>query len=726
MLKALGFKSSTPSPQLSRQGSQESIIAVLNDAIALEHGLRAMDLVMDDRPAQAEEVLKESRASTYSKLATGVVHFLEATIGFEADAIRQAVDSLYEAEQSSIKDRARAQKHQVKTSSYPPGTEYAITLAESHLMGAISLFLSESVIDSAKALYKLRKAYQVLDEVNKLTKQHRRQALGHGGSTASSLALQMSQTSLGSKSSKAADAQSTRSSSGSSSTSSTKLEGGKVAETTKELYRARFHRVERSANHSTEVLIAKSESLYAEETVISSSAGHASVDEFIESGVDAMFGILQLVISIIPPTLGKVLSIVGFRGDKEQGLTMMWNATKYRNIHSSIALLALLQFYDGPTQFSDIELPEEDPTEKPDTVEPRTQKTLKETKERLKDTLMAAREHYPHGALWQLQEGRMVAASTGDLERAVEIMDDTSSGPIQMKQVEGLMLFDKTIMIVILHGFERAAEHFIELIDLNTWSHALYMYLAGVCYVELYRQNKGGDKEEHYKQKAQECLEKAPSLYKKKGFMAKSMPFDLFVLRKIGQWKETASKEDIHLVDAIGTSPIHEVIYLWNGFCRMPKDKLASSLEMLGYSGASGTPFSATKEAPLKETDHEQVSRFLLQSLALRCMGRVEEGIELLEKQVLARIWTPHPAKGTTKHGLPKVQYNKGDLEPWAGPSAIYERAIYEWQMHGVSHAGQVRDYLELASGWADDYELSTRVGMKIKSAMDRIDMFLK
>lgn len=79
----------------------------------------------------------------------------------------------------------------------------------------------------------------------------------------------------------------------------------------------------------------------------------ATIDEFVHSGVNLCFGILQVVISLLPPAIGAVLSVVGFRGSREEGLRLVWKATKQRNVHGCIGLLALMFYYDGPFQFTD-------------------------------------------------------------------------------------------------------------------------------------------------------------------------------------------------------------------------------------------------------------------------------------------------------------------------------------------------------------------------------------
>lgn len=44
----------------------------------------------------------------------------------------------------------------------------------------------------------------------------------------------------------------------------------------------------------------------------------ATIDEFVHSGVNLCFGILQVVISLLPPAIGAVLSVVGFRGSRRR------------------------------------------------------------------------------------------------------------------------------------------------------------------------------------------------------------------------------------------------------------------------------------------------------------------------------------------------------------------------------------------------------------------------
>ena len=735
MFKALGFSRGSVDPDLANKQSPSTVsLNLLDDAIALEHGLKAMDFLMDDRINETDEILKDDN-SAFCKLAKGVINFIEAILGFEPDVIKTACNSLYEAEQAAYKERQKAIKNnKVSSSRFPPGLEYSVAYAEAQLLSAITLFLSESVIDNAKALYRLRKAYQTFEQVSKqLNSSSLQDTLSSSISastpnllhtTKGSLSNQTSTASLRGKGTTVDDGILTLES----------LKVPEVAARAKKFHKARLERSKKLAGNDKSHHLAQVEKALADMTLGSNGtnkAGQETVDEYIVSAINACYGLLQLVISIIPPGIGRVLSIVGFNGDKDEALTMLWKATAHTNIHGCIALLALLQFYDGPTQVSDIVLPSTK-TESSSLAEtegepmiPTNFDDIDETKRCLKAALARTSKHYSHGALWQLQEGRM-KASEGQLKEAVEIMDDTSRGPINLRQVEGLMLFDKTMFILALHGYETAAPNYLRLIDLNSWSHMFYTYLSGISQVEIYRMNKNSNPEKaaEAKKKALKCFNDAPSYFNsKKKILSKPMPFDTFVLRKLKLWKEIADKHNVDLVDAIGTSPTHEIIYFWNGFGRMPDDELENALKILGYTGEPGTDFSSSESKPVvQEIEDESLVRYLLQAITLRSLKRVDEGYELLKTKVLPKVYQDAPEKGHYKSGIPKVNFIRNCREPWLAPSAIYEMAIFEWTIHGTSKVDLVKDYLEMANSWSDDYELSTRVGLKIKSALSRLD----
>lgn len=532
----------------------------------------------------------------------------------------------------------------------------------------------------------------------------------------------------------------------------------------------------------------------------------ASVDEYIHSGVNLCFGILQVVLSLIPHGIGKVLSVVGFKGSREAGLQMVWNAAQERNIHGGIGLLALLVFYDGPFQFTDVDFDvptaeelsqNDDKTNKDiDTeMEKETAQTLQKIKtsastaskkelvedkialermatsghgetllhpgEKLVKVLLHSRALFPHSNLWLLQESRMLA-SRGRLHEAVDLMD--TAKPSQMKQVDALLGFDRCMILVFLHHFDRAASDFLDLIKINSYSHALYTWFAAACYLEAYRMSLTGlipkdtdvdpSKIDTYAKLAEKYIHEAPKLIGKKKFLSKIPPFEKFIARK---YKEIEDSHNSHpktpFIDCIQTSLVHELAYFWNGYNRMSTECLQLSISLLAYSATptslssssrtssdvtSGnssmsihssasnktldllpSPIALTltnKEtglpyAKIHESKEQRIIRVTLQCLALRRLGYIKEGLQIFDKVVISNLI------------LPDGRLTKLNENPYLYPTALYERALFTWKLDGADGLAECMKWLKYSQAYGgDDYELSTRVTMKTKAAIDRLE----
>lgn len=856
MLRGIRKKASllsNSSLSLLHKNDSTKYAKVLKQVHDFEIALEAMDLLLDDRSHEgirllANELAASSAATTdpaaIFPLAQGVMEFIEATLGFEADVMAKAHRTLSDAEEALVAHSKFNQKHLLATSHiYPPGTEFQVTYAELTLLNALVMLLQENngMMEQAKALFKLRRAYQILDLTYKkiqdsegafnhnLAKFRREAVLALVSSvdlpgylipkpnTSPQLPddIQLMKnleevyrmrkkrvegTNLGPHASQVNlfKTESTLSVALSGKTSTLYLESASMGRTASPMPRHNSNAAflqEKSLDQedpdsdsdsddfdkfsdASETLGHSFTSLYVPPPPISGSATpsiqhyppsivsvgtstsslvsgndthlHVStIDEFIHLGVQLCFGILQVVLSLIPPTIGKVLSIVGFKGDRDIGLRMLWRtAITARNIHGELALLCLLVFYDGPIQFIDVgfQLPGHEDSNVKNVLDlaGRSTVTDKELTDIIKNPnlytpqlLSKARLFFPHNALWLLQEGRMHAAQ-GDLDKSIDIMQsftDDSNNKIQMEQVEALLTFDRGQFYAFVHDYDKAARDFLKMVEVSSWSHAVYYFMAGACYLEKWRMivvgeiaysdEKQKQKDlEYYSENADKYLQLAPTYVpghgvnasKKKGGIGgsnKQMPFDKFVLRKTRQIEDRQRKHpELLFIECVGTSLIQELVYFWNGYNRMLHEHLEILHRMLG--------FSASNHAKFPETQDEAMTRCFFQSLALRQLGRHAEGVTILDTEVIGKF---------VLLDAPAFKFTKMTYSPYLYPTALYERAMFTWVMKVKSDAKQAivesMGWLEKANTVSDigDYELSNRTSMRIKAATERLEL---
>lgn len=420
------------------------------------------------------------------------------------------------------------------------------------------------------------------------------------------------------------------------------------------------------------------------------------IDAFIHSGTALNYGLLLTLLSIVPPSFSKILSIVGFRGDRERGLKLLWQATRFDNVNGAIAGLALLGYYTNVVSFADI---------LPEGAYPVT---------RLKSLLESMRVRFPQSRMWLLEEARMLA-SEKQIERAVAMVRD--AGHSKLKQIEALQYFETSLNYMYLHEYTACADSFVACVGLNNWSHALYYYIAGAAHVELYRNAKystthpDAAKAAFHADKAEALLRKVPEAATKKKFMARQAPFDAFTGRKLAKWMAREKELDVRLVDAVGVSPIEEIIYFWGGFKRMRPEQLEMSLARLAWSdGGMGLAASGLKANPrwAGESVDERAILAFLRAAVLRHLGRRDEAKRLLQTGIID-VYKWEEFKG-------------GFKDNWPAPVARYEMAVNLWQDRGnVKRSdkellSECSENLESIAGW-ERYDLDARIGMKVTTS---------
>ncbi|KIX95123.1 uncharacterized protein Z520_09039 [Fonsecaea multimorphosa CBS 102226] len=721
----------------------------LEESQNLETAMRAVDRIMDDDIKGAERGLAEGNSS-FHKLAKGTLAFMKAALGFEQEFMKEASETLYEAESSASASHARAQhdSRAFQSTIYERGSEFALCQAEAQIMSAVVAVLNESLTESLRGFYKLRKAYITLDSLVQMEINFNR--------TRSSSSLSASRHQSTDSLHSSASELSVRSSSGrpeahpplhqvqpaqpsglrnaeavdtpSDSASDDEFHEADETIAVTDRYNGRVE-VEVESDPTTEldleieqINIRSSESVLNRSTTATmglltegpdSEVFNNSLDVFIHSGTNLMSGLLALLISIIPPAFSKLLSIVGFRGDRERGIRMLWQASKFPNINGGMASLILFGWYNGLVGFCDI-IADVDPS-KPDDVEAYPAK-------RLEILLLEMRKRYPNSNLWIVEEAR-TAASKRNLDQALAIL--ATPGKSQLKQIEAVHMFEKSLSAMNAHRYQLCADSMVACVDLNAWSRALYYYIAGAAHLCFYRHDKTLSSEEREKHAnlAEEMFKTAPTKVGKKKMMGRQLPFDMFVVRKISKWEERASRWNCSFVDAIGVSPLDEMIFLWNGFKKMNEPQLQKSLDNLAWSEC--TPNWN------KEDVDEYAIHDILKAIIFRNLRRHEESKSLLKRKLLTQ--GAHEFRGSNK-------------DDWMAPTAHHEMAVNLWMqrtayiqqngatfirdptekvppldlVHDAKLVQEAKHHLEKAKGW-DKYELDARLGLKITSALNAV-----
>lgn len=425
------------------------------------------------------------------------------------------------------------------------------------------------------------------------------------------------------------------------------------------------------------------------------------IDVFIHSGANLCFGLLLLMISMIPPAFGKLLFIIGFHGDRDRGIRMLWQASKFHNINGAMAGLIVLGYYNTFIGFSDI-IPDSDPANVDQTA------IEGYPKERCKALLAEMRNRHPKSHLWLLEEARMQAGDR-HISSAISILEGSTKSPL--KQVEALKMFEKSLNAMYIHDYTLCANSFIACVSLNNWSHALSYYIAGAANVEIYRRHKTSDPQvaAGHAKKATELLKFAPKHAGKKKFMARQLPFDIFVTRKIKKWEARAQHWEVPFVDAVGVSPIEEMIFLWNGYKRMDQPQLEANLKRLDWSETTDPHWS-------REGPDEKAILSVLRGANLRNLRRWDEARKVLRSGVLS--FDKNELKGHLR-------------DDWTAPAAHYEMGAISWmqrdeaRQHGKEQeverlVKECETWVDKAAKW-ESYELDARFGLKIATAQDTL-----
>ena len=424
----------------------------------------------------------------------------------------KASERLADAEATASNDYRRAQKEPRShhSSIYPPGSEFGLCLAQSQLMSAVVGVLNENLMESIRGFYKLRKAYVTLDGILEAERNYIRSKEGMSNLSTRKLSFDSVRTNESTQSGKAMPG-------GFGDRASKELVSKPVLPSydAQEVEKSSDH----EANDDSDGEFVDAEETHDEASTTARYLGHIDVngvtkdlseisintpktpnspypktpttpfsprsptkttdymleldpdagvfsdpiDTFIHSGANLCFGLLSLMLSLVPPAFSKLLFIIGFKGDRQRGIRMLWQSCKFHNINGAMSGLILLGYYNGLVSFCDI-LPDSKPVS--DSTSSVSENLAGYPTHRLEELLAQMRTRYPKSRLWLLEESRM-QASKKRLDAAIDLL--STSGKSPLKQVEALSMFEKSLNCMYSHRYSLCAESFVRCTELNNW-----------------------------------------------------------------------------------------------------------------------------------------------------------------------------------------------------------------------------------------------------------------
>jgi hypothetical protein len=243
-----------------------------------------------------------------------------------------------------------------------------------------------------------------------------------------------------------------------------------------------------------------------------------------------------------------------------------------------------------------------------------------------------------------------------------------------------------------------------------------------------------------HKKAAEEYFRKAPTVAGRKKFLAKQMPFELFVIRKLQKWEERAAALGLDLADVPVVSPAMEMVYLWNGSKRMTDDLLEKARVYMDLDRC--TMSAAQRKRVLAEEKDEMTIWAVAEAALLRSLGKTDEAravlAPVLSMDRYVYFLSCRDAGCSSTNKTNRTLFKGPTRDDYTLPAAHYEMAAAAWRdacdptkwpsSNGSEAVDAFRQekseeclaYLEKNAAW-ESYVLDGRFGMRIQAGIDGV-----
>uniref|UniRef100_A0A672HB80 Tetratricopeptide repeat protein 39C-like n=2 Tax=Salarias fasciatus TaxID=181472 RepID=A0A672HB80_SALFA len=263
----------------------------------------------------------------------------------------------------------------------------------------------------------------------------------------------------------------------------------------------------------------------------------------LKGSVSFGYGLFHLCISMVPPHLLKIVNLLGFPGDRLQGLSALTYASESKDMKAPLATLALLWYHTVVQPFFALDGAD-------------TQAGLIEAKSILKQRETA----YPRSSLFMFFKGRVqrlecqISSALTSFSEALELASD-------QRELQHVCLYEIGWCSMIELNYGDAYRAFQRLKAESRWSQCYYAYLTGAC------QGAMGD------------LNGAVSVFKdvQKLFKRRNNQIEVFSVKRAEKLRSPCLTQELCVLSVI------EILYLWKA---LPNCSTAK-LQAMGIEDAS-------------------------------------------------------------------------------------------------------------------------------------------
>ncbi|XP_022087352.1 tetratricopeptide repeat protein 39B-like isoform X1 [Acanthaster planci] len=383
-----------------------------------------------------------------------------------------------------------------------------------------------------------------------------------------------------------------------------------------------------------------------------------------ESGVRLGLGTFNLMISMLPKKIMKLLEFIGFSGDRDHGLSELESGSKLDSVRAPLCASVLICYH---------------------TVATYTFGTADGDIEHSKTILSPCLEKYPTGVIFQYFDGR-IEEITGNLTSAIDKFTECIASQQQWRQFHHICYWE----LMWCHAFNldwlMACKYADKLCKESRWSKATYFYQQA-CFLSMCP-----DQTEQTRKSLNAMFRKVPDF--KQRVAGKSIPFEKFAVQKCKKFLEHGIENTLAGL---------ELIYTWNGFDIIgQKEELL--LPVIDIVESTIKNLNKTKGGNVCYSDDYGLA-MLLKGLCLRSLRRpsqaemcFQEVIEQEGKILYNNYLVPY---ATMELGLLYLQHNRlSEAKLFLLQSRSKKKFMLENKLHFKVHSAvnNLRVKLEAAS----------------------------